>query len=144
MGLGGFRVIGWAIQACFSLEWVRFLLHVIECSSANNYSPPEVDRIWLWVYYNKIPLYPMFYLLKGTIYLKLHHVLKPCKIIRKTKRKILPGSRIRLGVFFLPQSDLNMELLVLWAPTSYAQNPLCTDSDHVISHMLFQLILLYY
>ena len=29
------------------------------------YSPPEVDRIWLWVYYNKIPLYPIFYLLKG-------------------------------------------------------------------------------
>ena len=29
------------------------------------YSPPEVDRIWLWVYYNKIPIYPIFYLLKG-------------------------------------------------------------------------------
>ena len=23
------------------------------------------DRIWLWVYYNKIPIYPKFYLLKG-------------------------------------------------------------------------------
>ena len=22
------------------------------------YSPPEVDRIWLWVYYNKIRIYP--------------------------------------------------------------------------------------
>ena len=29
------------------------------------YSPPEVDRIWLWVYYNKSPIYPIFYLLKG-------------------------------------------------------------------------------
>ena len=29
------------------------------------YSPPLVDRIWLWVYYNKIPIYPIFYLLKG-------------------------------------------------------------------------------
>ena len=29
------------------------------------YSPPSVDRIWLWAYYNKIPLYPIFYLLKG-------------------------------------------------------------------------------
>ena len=29
------------------------------------YSPPEVDRIWLWVYYNKIPIYRIFYLLKG-------------------------------------------------------------------------------
>ena len=26
---------------------------------------PEVDRIWLWVFYNKIPIYPIFYLLKG-------------------------------------------------------------------------------
>ena len=25
----------------------------------------ETDRIWLWVYYNKIPIYPIFYLLKG-------------------------------------------------------------------------------
>ena len=31
------------------------------------YSPPEVDRIWLWVYHNKIPIYPIFFLLKGTI-----------------------------------------------------------------------------
>ena len=23
------------------------------------------DRIWLWVYYNKIPIYPIFYPLKG-------------------------------------------------------------------------------
>ena len=29
------------------------------------YSPPEVGRIWLWVDYNKIPIYPIFYLLKG-------------------------------------------------------------------------------
>ena len=29
------------------------------------YSPPGVYRIWLWVYYTKIPLYPIFYLLKG-------------------------------------------------------------------------------
>ena len=31
------------------------------------YSPRKVDRIWLWAYYHKIPIYPMFYLLKGTI-----------------------------------------------------------------------------
>ena len=37
-----------------------------------SYSPLQVDRTpkyteygWLWVYYNKIPIYPMFYLLKG-------------------------------------------------------------------------------
>ena len=28
-----------------------------------SYSPPEVDRIWLE--YNRIPIYPIFYLLKG-------------------------------------------------------------------------------
>ena len=27
-------------------------------------NPPQVDRIWLWVYYSKIPIYPVFYLLK--------------------------------------------------------------------------------
>ena len=24
-----------------------------------------VDTIWLWIYYNRIPIYPIFYLLKG-------------------------------------------------------------------------------
>ena len=28
------------------------------------YGPPQVDRILLWAYYNKIPTYPIFYLLK--------------------------------------------------------------------------------
>ena len=29
------------------------------------YTPPSVDGIWPWVYCNKIPIYPTFYLLKG-------------------------------------------------------------------------------
>ena len=29
------------------------------------YSPPLVDTTWLWVYFYKIPIYPIFYLLKG-------------------------------------------------------------------------------
>ena len=29
----------------------------------NHYNLPKVDR--LWVYYNKIPIYPFFYLLQG-------------------------------------------------------------------------------
>ena len=29
------------------------------------YSSPEVDEIWLWVYYNKIPIDPIFYVLNG-------------------------------------------------------------------------------
>ena len=28
-------------------------------------SPPLVDRIWLWVYYHKIRMYLIFYLLQG-------------------------------------------------------------------------------
>ena len=31
----------------------------------SRYSPPLVDRIWFWVYYDEIPIYPIFYLLKG-------------------------------------------------------------------------------
>ena len=27
--------------------------------------PLKIDRIWLWVFYNKIPIYLLFYLLKG-------------------------------------------------------------------------------
>ena len=30
-----------------------------------DYSSPEVDKIWLWIYYNKSPTYSIFYLLKG-------------------------------------------------------------------------------
>ena len=37
------------------------------------YSPPQVDRKWLWVYYNKIPNYPIFYLLKGDYTCKYIH-----------------------------------------------------------------------
>ena len=33
--------------------------------SLKPYSAPEVDRILFWVYYSRIPIYPIFYLLKG-------------------------------------------------------------------------------
>ena len=29
------------------------------------YGPLLVDRLWLWVKFNKIPIYSIFYLLKG-------------------------------------------------------------------------------
>ena len=29
------------------------------------YRPPQVDRIWFWSQYNKISIYPIFYLVKG-------------------------------------------------------------------------------
>ena len=32
---------------------------------AKAYSPPQVDRIWLWIDYNRIPTYSIFYLLTG-------------------------------------------------------------------------------
>ena len=38
------------------LYWVIGVLRTSVC-----YSPPNVD----WVYYNNIPIYPIFYLLKG-------------------------------------------------------------------------------
>ena len=36
-----------------------------ECTPKEIYRPPQVNRIWLWVYYNKIPIYPIFYLHTG-------------------------------------------------------------------------------
>ena len=35
------------------------------------YSPPSVNRIWLWVYHDKIPIYPNLYLLKGDFKLRV-------------------------------------------------------------------------
>ena len=37
---------------------------VLGLGCPGNYCPALVDRIWLWVHYNKIPIYPVFYLLK--------------------------------------------------------------------------------
>ena len=34
-------------------------------SSFGTYIPFYVDRIWLWDHYNKIPIYPIFYLLNA-------------------------------------------------------------------------------
>ena len=40
------------------------------------YSPSKVDRIWLWVYYNKIPIYPIFYLLNKIPIYPIFYLLK--------------------------------------------------------------------
>ena len=37
------------------------------------YSPPEINTVWLWLYYKKIPIYPIFYLLKGDYTQVLHY-----------------------------------------------------------------------
>ena len=49
------------------------------------YSPPEADRIWLGVYHNKIPIYPMFYLFKGTISLRDVFAVSVCCMRRAQK-----------------------------------------------------------
>ena len=36
--------------------------------------PSSVDNIWLWVYNNKIPIYPIFYLFKGDCKSRLKQV----------------------------------------------------------------------
>ena len=45
----------------------------------DDYSAPQVDRLWLRVYhYHKIPIYHIFYLLKGDYYAKIyphHHMV---------------------------------------------------------------------
>ena len=46
------------------------LFSILGIPTARDIVPPQVDRIWLWVYYNKIPyaaISYLFYLLKGTI-----------------------------------------------------------------------------
>ena len=43
-----------------------------------------MDRIWLWVYYNQIPIYPIFYLLKGdykgTIWPSHHSLMEDSEV----------------------------------------------------------------
>ena len=41
--------------------------------SCTTYSTPPVDRIWLWVYYNKMSIYPLFYLLKRECKFKMYY-----------------------------------------------------------------------
>ena len=41
-----------------------FLLR-LQSNWQGGYSPPQVDRICLWVEYSQIPIYPIFYLRKG-------------------------------------------------------------------------------
>ena len=49
-----FAAAGWICRGCCGL-----------CLETDRYSFPQVDRIWFWVYFKKIPIYPIFYLLKG-------------------------------------------------------------------------------
>ena len=63
------------------------------------YSPPWVDRIWLWVYDDRIPIYPRLYLLKGDYNLCLcfgvrFRGFEPC---RRERRLPVRGLRFRVG-----------------------------------------------
>ena len=51
------RVFNFCYRIAPGNSWTYSLLQV--------YSFSEVDRIWLWAYYNKVPICPIFYLLKG-------------------------------------------------------------------------------
>ena len=46
------------------------------------FSPPEVDRIWLWVYLDKLPIYPIFYLLKVDYSLPRENLRDPRQELR--------------------------------------------------------------
>ena len=60
--LGG-ELVGSLAILLSSLQPFQFQSH-FKHLNPKLYSPPYVDRIWLWVYYNQIPIYPIFYLLK--------------------------------------------------------------------------------
>ena len=69
------------------------------------FRPSFVDRIWLWVHYNEIPIYPIFYLLEGDcicvspLEWKLSHCLVGRSALNKERfltrlnppAKLLPG-----------------------------------------------------
>ena len=59
------------------------------------YSPNQVDGIWFRRYYNKIPIYPIFYLLKGrhnqTIAVGKHCLRKRQECSRQPARVVLYG-----------------------------------------------------
>ena len=62
------------------------------------YSPPEVDRIWLLVYYNKIPIYPIFYLVKGDYSYRLASHAAPVPVF-------LQGPELNPHALGLPVTD---------------------------------------
>ena len=40
-----------------------------------DYSTRQEDRVWRWVYYNEIPICPMFYLLQGGYNPNIHPMI---------------------------------------------------------------------
>ena len=58
------------------------------------YSPPEVDRIWLWAYYNKIPIYPIFYLPQGTTGFSAASKLERKYVASGLKVSVFKGLRV--------------------------------------------------
>ena len=50
--MGNYPSVSYPLEMAFYLGVLSFRV----------YSPPSVDRIWLWVHYNKIPIYPIFYI----------------------------------------------------------------------------------
>ena len=76
------------------------------------YSSPSVDRIWLWVNVKKIPIYPIFYLLKGG-YMHFKAETIPSQVSIQAKMLgIAPGPRESSGMSKSPrkQTQASLEL----------------------------------
>ena len=67
--LAGYAILQSCLQGLHVLpDYIGFYITPLRRGShgiGGGYGHPYVDRIWLRVYYNEIPIYPIFYLLKG-------------------------------------------------------------------------------
>ena len=68
-------------------------------SALYHYTPPEVDRMWLWVDFDQISIYPLFSLLKGDYMLpkadNKHQNTLHCSLGENLKREALALLRVR-------------------------------------------------
>ena len=71
------------------IRFRRFGFSRLGCR-AWGYSPPQVDRIWLWAYHDKITIYPIFYLLKGGCRVSLLFHINACASEGAPEKRALP------------------------------------------------------
>ena len=69
------------------------------------YSPPQVDGIWLWVFHNEIPIYPIFHVLKGGYTVNMHNYqfqsLRPVHCSQTTSKSRNMLAAQQQGILFL-------------------------------------------
>ena len=70
-----------------------------------------MDRIWLWVYYNKIPIYPIVHLLKGDSKLTLGFRVSPVRAVQdsRSQNSVKPQSALKLEIFVVAGLILGLE-----------------------------------